>query len=117
MPNYLTIESSYINALASHIVQDIASAAVLADYDRVDVPVQSVYVDENNNVVAKIMIGEHVNGTITQIYLFDQFGNVLASKDVSISRSDPTTGLLYVCRISLFQVVNNDTDTGAYDAL
>ena len=55
--------------------------------------------------------------TVTGVELYDLNGARIGSKTVSISRKDAVEGILYVCRFSLFQVKENSSKTGAYDAL
>ena len=70
-------------------------------------------------VEVTFLIDHTVSGniTVTGVELYDHNGQRIGSKTVSITRADATEGILYVCRFSLFQVKENTSNTGAYDAL
>ena len=81
--------------------------------------IQSATILNDGRVEVTFIIDHTVAGniTVTGIELYDHNGVRIASKTVSITRADATEGIMYVCRLSLFQVVPNSGGTGAYDAL
>lgn len=119
MADVFTLDSVYLNAKRNGIKHDIASARYKVGNTWYNAPIQSVEVLNDGRVEVKFLIDHTVSGniTISAIELYDNNGVRIGSKAVSITRAAATEGILYVCRIALFQVVDNASNTGAYDAL
>ena len=119
MADVFTLDSAYLTSKRSEIKNDIAYARYKVGSTWYQAAIQSAEVLNNGRVEVMFLIDHTVSGniTVTGVELYDYNGVRIGSKTVSITRADATEGILYVCRFSLFQVVENSSNTGAYDAL
>ena len=119
MANVFTLDSAYLEKKRNDIKNDISSARYKVGSTWYSAQIESVELLSDGRVEVTFLIDHTVVGniTVTAIELYDLNGVRIGSKTVSITRADATEGILYVCRFSLFQVVENTSNTGAYDAL
>ena len=119
MADVFTLDSAYLTSKRSEIKNDIAYARYKVGSTWYQAAIQSAEVLNNGRVEVMFLIDHTVSGniTVTGVEVYDYNGVRIGSKTVSITRADATEGILYVCRFSLFQVVENSSNTGAYDAL
>jgi hypothetical protein len=119
MANVFTLDSAYLTAKRTDIKNDIAYARYKVGSTWYQAAIQSAEVTSDGRVEVTFIIDHTVAGniTVTGVELYDHNGVRIGSKTVSITRADATEGILYLCRFSLFQVVENSSSTGAYDAL
>ena len=118
MPDVFMIDSAYIESKRDEIRNEIASARVLAGGAWYVVPIQSTDVLNDGSIEVKILI-DNIPGniTITTVALYANNGMLIGRKTVSIFHTSADEGFLYIIRFSLLQVYENESDTGAYDAL
>ena len=119
MADVLTYDSAYLNKNRTRIKDDVAYARYKVGSTWYQAKIESATVLDDGRVEVTFEIDHTVSGniTVTGIELYDHNGVRIGSRTVSITRADATEGILYVCRLSLFHVVPNDSGTGAYDAL
>ena len=119
MAEVLTYDSEYLAKNRTRIRDDIAYARYKVGSSWYQAQIESATILPDGRVEVKFEIDHTVSGniTVTAIELYDRNGMRIASRAVSITRQDATEGILYVCRLSLFQVIPNTSGTGAYDAL
>ena len=119
MADVLTYDSAYLNKNRNRMKEDIAYARYKVGSTWYQAQIESAAVLSDGRVEVKFEIDHTVTGniTVTGIELYDHNDTRIGSRTVSITRQDATEGILYVCRLSLFQVVPNTSGTGAYDAL
>lgn len=119
MANVFTLDSAYLTAKRTDIKNDIAYARYKVGSTWYQAAIQNAEVTGDGRVEVTFIIDHTVVGniTVTGVELYDHNGVRIGSKTVSITRADATEGILYLCRFSLFQVVENTSNTGAYDAL
>lgn len=114
-----TLDSAYLTAKRNEIKNDVSYARYKVGSTWYQAAIQNAQVLNDGRVEVTFLIDHTVSGniTVTGVELYDHNGVRIGSKNVSITRADATEGILYVCRFSLFQVVENNSETGAYDAL
>lgn len=119
MADVFTLDSSYLSNKRTEIKNDVAYARYKVGGSWYQAAIQNATVLNNGVVEVTFLIDHTVSGniTVTGVELYDHNGVRIGSRTVSITRADATEGILYVCRFSLFQVVENSSSTGAYDAL
>lgn len=119
MADVLTYDSAYLAKNRNRIKDDIAYARYKVGSTWYQANIENAAVLPDGRVEISFEIDHTVTGniTVTGIELYDHNGQRIGSRAVSITRQDATEGILYVCRLSLFQVVPNTSGTGAYDAL
>lgn len=119
MADVFTLDSAYLTSKRTEIKNDISYARYKVGSTWYNAQIQSATVLNDGRVEVTFIIDHTVVGniTVTGVELYDHNGVRIGSKATSITRADATEGILYVCRFSLFQVVENNTNTGAYDAL
>ena len=119
MADVFTLDSNYLAGKRTEIKNDIAYARYKVGSSWYQAAIQNAVVLASGVVEVTFLIDHTVSGniTVTAIELYDRNGSRIGSRTVSITRADATEGILYVCRLSLFQVVPNTSGTGAYDAL
>ena len=119
MADVLTYDSAYLTKNRNRIKEDVAYARYRVGSTWYQAQIESATVLPDGRVEVTFEIDHTVTGniTVTGIELYDHNGTRIGSRAVSITRQDATEGILYVCRLSLFQVVPNTSGTGAYDAL
>ena len=119
MADVFKLDPSYVSSKRKGIKNDIASARYKVGNSWYTAKIEKAEILADNRIEVTFVIDHTVSGniTITGIELYDHNGTRIGSKDVSITRADATEGILYVCRFSLFQVVENADKTGKYDAL
>lgn len=119
MADVFTLDSNYLAGKRAEIKNDIASARYKVGGSWYQAAIQNAVVLPSGVVEVTFLIDHTVSGniTVTGVELYDHNGQRIGSKTVSITRADATEGILYVCRFSLFQVKENTSNTGAYDAL
>ena len=119
MADVFTLDSSYLAEKRTEIKNDISYARYKVGSTWYQASIQSATVLSDGRVEVTFLIDPTVSGniTVTGVELYDHNGSRIGSKTVSITRADATEGILYVCRFNLFQVVENSSNTGAYDAL
>ena len=119
MSDVLTYDSAYLNKKRAGIRDDVAYARYKVGASWYRAAIQSATILQSGLIEVTFLIDHTVSGniTVTGVELYDHNDTRIASKTVSITRADATEGILYVCRLSLFQVTPNTNRTGAYDAL
>lgn len=119
MADVLTYDSAYLNKNRNRMKEDVAYARYKVGNTWHQANIESATVLPDGRVEVTFIIDHTVTGniTVTGIELYDHNGIRIGSRTVSITRQDAVEGILYVCRLSLFQVVPNTSGTGAYDAL
>lgn len=119
MADDFILDAAFITSKQREIRNDVASARYKVGSTWYDAPIQSVDLLNDGRVEVKFLIDHTVSGniTITAVEVYDNNGIRIGSKTVSISRANNTEGILYVVRFSLFQIKDNSSNTGAYDAL
>lgn len=119
MANVFTLDSAYLAEKRADIKNDIAYARYKVGNTWYQAAIQSAQVRDDGRVEVKFLIDHTVSGniTVTSVELYDHNSVRIGSRAVSITRADATEGILYVCRFSLFQITENSSGTGAYDAL
>ncbi len=119
MAEVFTLDSTYLTEKRTQIKNDISYARYKVGSTWYQAGIESATILNDGRVEVMFIIDHTVAGniTVTGVELYDHNGVRIGSKTVSITRADATEGILYVCRFKLFQVVENDDNTGAYDAL
>lgn len=119
MADVFTLDSAYLAAKRQQIRDDIAYARYKVGSTWYTASIQNATVLNDGRVEVTFLIDHTVSGniTVTGVELYDRNGVRIGSRTVSIARADATEGILYVCRFSLFQIVENAGGTGAYDRL
>lgn len=119
MADVLTYDSAYLNAKRQEIKNDIAYARYKVGSTWYKTSIVDATILADGRVEIRFVVDHTVSGniTVTAIELYDHGGTRVASKTVSITRQDVQEGILYACRLALFQVVPNTSGRGAYDAL
>ena len=119
MADVFTLDSAYLAAKRTEIKNDISYARYKVGSTWYQAAIQNAEVLNRGVVEVTFLIDHTVVGniTVTGVELYDHNGQRIGGKTVSITRADATEGILYVCRFKLFQVVDNSSNTGAYDAL
>ena len=117
--NVLTYDSAYLAEKRKDMKNDVAYARYKVGSSWYRAEIESATILTDGRIEVTFVIDHTVSGniTVTGIELYDHNGVRIASKSVSITRADAVEGIMYVCRLSLFQVVPNTSRTGAYDAL
>ena len=117
--NVFTLDSGYLTRKKTQMMNEIryAEYKVGNTWHRTDIQTKQILSDGRVEVV--FVIDHTIAGsiTVTGVRLYDANGDLVGSKTTSITRADATEGISYTCRFRLFQVVENETNTGAYDAL
>lgn len=119
MADVFTLDSAYLTAKRQEIKNDIAYARYKVGSIWYNASIQNSVVLNDGRVEVTFLIDHTVSGNITVsgVELYDRNGVRIGSRKVSITRADATEGILYVCRFSLFQIVENTGGSGAYDKL
>lgn len=119
MAEIFKLDSAYLANKRKEIQNDIASARYKVGNNWYQAKIEHVEILSDGRVEAAFVIDHTVSGniTVTAIELYDNNGQRIGSKTVSITRADSTEGILYVCRFKLFQVAENTGKTGSYDAV
>ena len=119
MADVFTLDGSYLAKKRRQIRDEVSYARYKVADAWYQAAIQSATVLSSGVVEVTFLIDHTVSGniTVTGVELYDHNGQRIGSKTVSITRADATEGILYVCRFSLFQVKENTSNTGAYDAL
>lgn len=114
-----TYDEAYLDSKRKQIKNDVAYARYQVGEDWYTAEIENAEVLENGCIEVTFIIDHTVTGniTVTAIELYSRNGARIGRKNVNITRSDATEGIMYVCRLSLFQAVPNDKNTGAFDAL
>ena len=117
--NVFTLDSGYLTRKKQQLMSEIryAEYKVGNPWHRTDIQTSQILADGRVEVVFVIDHTIAGNITVTGVRLLDYNGNLVGSKTTSITREDATEGISYTCRFRLFQVVENESNTGAYDAL
>lgn len=117
--NVFTLDSGYLARKKTQIMNEIryAEYKVGNTWYRTDIQTAQILSDGRVEVVFVIDHTIAGNITVTGVRLYDRNGDLIGSKTTSITRADATEGISYTCRFNLFQVIANDSNTGAYDAL
>ena len=117
--NVFTLDSAYLAKKRAEIKREIAYARYKVGNTWHRARIEDADVLADGRVEVTFLIDHTVSGniTVTGVELYDHNGVRVGGKSVSITRADATEGILYVCRLRLFQVVENAQNTGAYDAL
>lgn len=119
MADVFTLDSAYLTSKRKQISTDFAYARYKVGNSWYKANIEKAEVLPNGRVEVTFIIDHTVTGniTVTSIELYDHNDVRIGYRPVSITRGDATEGILYVCRFSLFQVVENAQKNGAYDAL
>lgn len=119
MAEVFTLDSAYLTNKRTQIKNDIAYARYKVGSTWYRANIESAIILNDGRVEVKFIIDHTVSGniTVTGVELYDHNGTRIGGKTVSITRADAVEGIMYVCRFKLFQVVENNSNTGAYDAL
>lgn len=119
MADVFTLDSAYLTARRTAIKDDISYARYKVGNSWYTASIQSASVLNDGTIKATFTIDHTVVGssTVTNVELYARNGSRIGSRAVSITRSDATEGILYICRIGLFQIVENSSGTGTYDKL
>ena len=119
MADVLTYDSAYLAKKREAVRDDVSYARYKVGNAWYTAAIQSSTILADGRIEITFLIDHTVSGniTVTGIELYDHNDTRMAYKTVSITRADATEGIVYVCRLSVFQVVPNDSRTGAYDAL
>lgn len=117
--NVFTLDSGFLTREKTRIMKDIryADYKVGSTWYTADVEEKRILSDGRIEVVFIIDHTVVGNITVTAIRLKDKNGDLIGSRNVSITRADATEGISYAVRFRVFQVVENTSSTGAYDAL
>lgn len=117
--NVFTLDAGYLTRKKQQMINEIryAEYKVGSTWHRTDIQSAQILADGRVEVVFIIDHTIAGNITVTGVRLLDLNGSLVGSKSTSITRADATEGISYTCRFKLFQVVENDSNTGAYDAL
>lgn len=117
--NVFTLDSGYLTRKKTQMMNEIryAEYKVGSTWHRTDIQTAQILSDGRIEVVFVIDHTVAGNITVTGIRLRDRNGELVGSRDVSITRADATEGISYACRFRLFQVVENESGRGEYDAL
>lgn len=119
MMDVFTLDAAYLSEKREQIKNDISYARYKVGGSWYRAEIQKAEVLSGGVVEATFLIDHTVSGNITvsAVELYDHKEHRIGSKSVSITRADATEGILYVCRFRLFQVVDSENKTGAYNAL
>lgn len=114
-----TLDSDYLTRIRNRVKNEIryAEYQVSGTWHRVDIQTAQILSDGRVEVVFVIDHTIAGNITVTGVRLYDFNGELIGSKTTSITREDATEGISYTVRFKIIQVVDNDSNTGAYDAL
>ena len=109
--NVFTLDSGYLTRKKQQLMSEIryAEYKVGNTWHRTDIQTAQILSDGRVEVVFVIDHTIAGNITVTGVRLLDYNGALVGSKT--------TEGISYTCRFRLFQVVENENNTGAYDAL
>lgn len=117
--NVFTLDSAYLLRKKTQIMNEIryAEYKVGNTWYRTDIQTKQILADGRIEVVFVIDNTVTGNITVTGARLYDKNGDLIGSKTTSITREDATEGISYTVRFGVFQVVENSSGTGQYDAL
>lgn len=117
--NVFTLDSAYLLREKTKIMNDIRYAEYKVGNTWYRADVQDKRILSDGRIEAVFVIDHTVTGniTVTGVRLKDRNGDLIGSRTTSITRADATEGISYAVRFKVFQVVENTTNTGAYDAL
>lgn len=117
--NVFTLDSGFMTRQKTRIMNDIryAEYKVGNTWHRADVTDKRILSD--GRIEAVFVIDHTIAGniTVTGVRLLDRNGDLIGGRTTSITRADATEGISYAVRFKVFQVVENTSNTGAYDAL
>jgi len=119
MANTFTLDSAYLARKRNQVKNEIryAEYQVSGVWHRTDIQTAQILSDGRVEIVFLIDHTIAGNITVTGVRLYDYNGDLVGSKVTSITRADATEGISYTVRFRIFQVVENESGTGAYDAL
>ncbi len=119
MENQFVFDVAYLNRKRAQIKNEIVAAKYKIGNTWYDAMIQSASVLNDGRIEVKFIISPNVSGTaiVSAIELYDLNGVRVGSRAVSIDCSELTEGVFYAISFSLFQIVENESGTGAYDSL
>lgn len=119
MEDVFIIDNAYLNVKRNEIKRDVSYARYKVGNTWYRTAIVSADVLPSGVVEVTFVIDHTVRGniTVTGVELYGRSGARIGSRAVSITRADVVEGVLYVCRFSLFQVVDSADNTGAYEAM
>lgn len=119
MEEAFTFDKVYLDGKRKQIKNDVAYARYQVGEDWYTAEIENAEILGNGCIEVTFIIDHTVTGniTVTAVELYSRNGVRIGRKKVSITRADATEGIMYVCRLTLFQVTPNKINTGAYDAL
>lgn len=119
MADVFTFDETYLSGKRRQIRNDVSYARYKVGNTWYRAEIENAEVLSSGCIEVTFIIDHTVTGdiTVTSVELYDRNGVRIGYKSVSITRADATEGIMYVCRLYLFQVVPNSDNTGAYDAL
>ena len=117
--NVFTLDSSYLERKKTQLMNEIRYATYKVGSAWYRAEIQSAQILSDGRIEVVFVIDHTVSGniTVTGVRLYDKNGALIGSKTTSITREDATEGISYTVRFRLFQVVENSSGTGEYDAL
>ena len=117
--NVFTLDSGYLTRKKQQIMNEIRYAEYKVGNTWYRTDIQTAQILSDGRVEVVFVIDHTITGniTVTGVRLYDRNGDLVGSRTTSITRADATEGISYACRFNLFQVVENEDNTGAYDAL
>ena len=115
--NIFEFDSGFIERVRSTVAQFVTRARYKAGDTWYATSISERNVLSDGRIEIKFVIDHTVVGseTVTEIELQDYQFRKIGGKKVSITRADATEGILYVCRMDIFQVIANTGETGEYD--
>ena len=114
-----TLDSAWLVYKRSQIKDEIARARYKVGNTWHDATIEGVTVLADGRIEVEFIIDHTVAGniTVTAVELYNRYGTRIGGRPVSITRADATEAISYVLRIGMFQIVENGSNTGAWDKL
>ena len=119
MANIMTYDSAYLAKLSEFVKDDVAYARykVEDEWTQTSIISASILTDGRIEIIFEIDFTEIGDKVVDSIELYDQDDTRICSRDVNLTSQEAAEGLLYRCRLSIFQVTPSPDNTGAYDSL
>lgn len=113
-----SLNGAWIAEQRARICSEIGYAKYEVNEEWFERPVESAGVVTDGGIEAIVLLASDSDApiTVTGVELYDRNGLLIGRRNVSIEIPDGTQGMLYRCRIELFEIEENETGTGAYDA-
>ena len=117
MAEGFALDRAYLDRKREQIRRDIAYARYRVGDAWYKTPIVSAKLLESGEIETAFIIDHTVSGsmTVTEVELREKSGALIGGKPVRITRADATEGIMYVIRLRLFQAVESEGGSGAFD--